>query len=207
MTQEQLAQLVHDMMTGNPKTDPDLYIGQTPRGSTVIYKNGIAVIYDPKAWDRGTVLEPDRGFDDFLRWTKPGGVDTENPIISQLPQLPRMLDHPLPAPLPLQPGHPPVTIPPTEFVDPATLPPWLRDPSPPGFRLTPSRPPEIFAWDVPDPPSPSAHPPVSTPTNGGPAITGPAPQDAAKAGAGVLAVVGGLLGLLAHPSSPLTPAP
>jgi hypothetical protein len=207
MTKDKLAQLVHDMMTGNPKTDPDLHIGQTPRGSTVIYKNGIAVIYDDKTWDRGTVFKPDNGFDYFLRATHRGGVGPEAPIISPPPQLPPMLDHPLPAPMPLDPGHPPVMVPPTQSVDPATLPPWLKDPSPPGFRLTPSQPPTIFAWDVPDPPSLSAHPPVSTPTHGGPEITGPAPQDAAKAGAGVLAVVGGLLGLLAHPSSPLTPAP
>jgi hypothetical protein len=60
----------------------------------VIYKNGIAVIYDPKAWDRGTVLKPDHGFDDFLRWTKPGGMDTETPIISPPRQLPPMQRHP-----------------------------------------------------------------------------------------------------------------
>jgi hypothetical protein len=206
MTQDKLAQLVHDMMTGNPNTDPDLYIGQTPEGSTVIYKNGIAVIYDYKAWDRGTVLKPDHGFDDFLRWTKPSDVGPEAPIISQPPQLPPMLDHPLPAPLPLDPGHPPVTVPPTQFVDPATLPPWLKDASPPGFQLTPSRPPDIFAWDVPDPP-PAVPAPATAPTHGGPAITWPSPQEAAKAGAGVLAVVGGLLGLLAHPGSQFTPAP
>jgi hypothetical protein len=206
MTQERLAQLVHDMMTGNPKTDPDLYVGQTSRGSTVIYKDGTMVIYDHKAWDRGTVFKPDHGFDDFLRLTKPGGLDTKTPIISQPPQLPPVLDHPLPAPLPLDTGHPPVMVPPTRFVDPATLPPWLKDPSPPGFRLTPSQPPTIFAWDVPDPPS--AHGgPATAPGPGGPAITWPASQDAAKAGAGVLAVVGGLLGLLAHPGSPLTPMP
>jgi hypothetical protein len=194
------------MMTGNPKTDPDLYIGQTPRGSTVIYKNGIAVIYDPISWDRGTVLKPDHGFDDFLRWTKPGGVGPEAAIISRPPQLPPMLDHPLAAPLPLDPGHPSVTVPPTQFVDPATLPPWLKDPSPPGFQLTPSQPPTIFAWDHPDPP-PAVPAPVTAPAQGGPAIAWPSPQDTAKAGAGVLAVVGGILGLLAHPGTSLTPAP
>jgi hypothetical protein len=206
MTKDKLAQLVHDMMTGNPKTDPDLHVGQTPRGSTVIYKDGIAVIYDDKTWDRGTVFKPDDGFDYFLRATYRGSVRPGAPIISPPSQLPPMLDHPLPAPLPPDPGHPPVIVPPTQFVDPANLPPWLKDPSPPGFQLTPSQPPTIFAWDVPDPP-PTVPAPVTTPTHGGPAITGPTPQDAAKAGAGVLAVVGGLLGLLAHPSSQFTPAP
>jgi hypothetical protein len=206
MTKDQLAQLVHDMMNGNPKTDPDLHVGQTPRGSTVIYKNGTVVFYDPKSWDGGTVFKPDHGFDDFLRWTRPGGVNTEAPIISQPPQLPPMMDHPLPASPPLDPGHPPVTIPPTQFVDPANLPPWLKDPSPPGFQLTPSQPPTILSWDVPDP-SPAVPVPATTPAPGGPAITWPSPQDTAKAGAGVLAVVGGLLGLLAHPGSQFTPAP
>jgi hypothetical protein len=204
MTREQLTQLVLDMLTGNPKTDPDLHVAHDQKGSTFIYKNGTLVIYDPKTRDNGTVFKPDDGFDYFLRATQRGGLA---PIISPPPQLPPMLDHPLPAPLPLEPSHPPIMVPPTEFVDPANLPPWLKDPSPPGFRLTPSRPPDIFTWDRPDPPPSPAHPPVSTPTHGGPAITGPAPQDAAKAGAGVLAVVGGLLGLLAHPGSQFTPAP
>jgi hypothetical protein len=47
MTKDQLAQLVYDMLTGNPKTDPDLFVGQDQKGSTFIYKNGTLVIYDP----------------------------------------------------------------------------------------------------------------------------------------------------------------
>jgi hypothetical protein len=55
------------------------------------------------------------------------------PLISAPPQLPPA-GHPALAPLPPQVGNPPVALPPTQVVDPATLPPWLRDPSPPGSR-------------------------------------------------------------------------
>jgi hypothetical protein len=198
MTQNKLADLVRDMLTASPKTDPGLFVGQTPGGSTVIYKDGTVVIYDPNSGDRGTVFKPDHGFDDFLKWTKPAGVAAEAPLINAPPSLPSVLDHPPAAPLPLQPGHAPVTLPPTEVVDPATLPPWLQNPSPPGFQLSPSRPP-VFAWDHPDAVPAPAPTPSPAPPSAGPAISWPSPQDATKASAGVIAAIGGILGLLAHP--------
>jgi hypothetical protein len=57
MTPDQLADLVHGMLTGDPRTDPDLHVGQTPRGATAIYKNGVLVLYDPaNTGDLGTVF-------------------------------------------------------------------------------------------------------------------------------------------------------
>jgi hypothetical protein len=52
MTQDQLADMVHGMMTGDPRTDPDLHVGSIPgRSSTAIYKDGILVIHDPLTGD------------------------------------------------------------------------------------------------------------------------------------------------------------
>jgi hypothetical protein len=64
------------------------------------------------------------------------------------------LDHPPTTPALSEPGHPlPAPLPPTQFADPADLPPWLRDPSPPGFTISPAQQPPAFAWDRPDAPS------------------------------------------------------
>jgi hypothetical protein len=83
MTKDRLTQLVHDMMAGNPKTDPDLFVGQTPEGSTVIYKDGIAVFYDHnKSWDGGTVSKPDHGFDDFLRLSQLTAVSSVVDVVA-----------------------------------------------------------------------------------------------------------------------------
>ncbi|EID13280.1 hypothetical protein [Mycolicibacterium phlei] len=61
MTQDQLAKLVHDMLTGNPQTDPSLHVGQIPgRSSTAMYKDGIVVIHDPLTGDGGHGLPADR---------------------------------------------------------------------------------------------------------------------------------------------------
>jgi hypothetical protein len=74
------------------------------------------------------------------------------------------------------------------------LPPWLQDPSPPGFHLTPSEPPPIFNWDMPDPPPPAPHmpPPAGPPVNlHMPQIQPPTPQEAGIGGL-LLAIVGAL---------------
>jgi hypothetical protein len=195
MTQDQLADLVHRMLTGNPKTDPDLYVGQMSSGTTVIYKDGVLVLYDPNNTnDLGTVFKPDHGFQDFLRYVAP--------LISQPPNLPPMLDHPPVAPPQLQPDPAPLPLPPTQLVDPARLPPWLQNPSPPGFHVTPGQPPQIFDWDLPSDPVSASGPSPSSPGFTWPDLSG----DAAKVG-GFLAGIAGILGLFAHPGAQPTPAP
>jgi hypothetical protein len=132
------------MLTGNPKTDPDLFVGHDHKGSTFIYKDGTVAIYDPNSTDRGTVFKPDNGFDYFLRAAKGGAPGAEAPVISAPPAVPPVLDHPSVAPLPVQPGHPLAPPAPIQIVDPATLPPWLQNSSPPGFQVAPSQSPPIF---------------------------------------------------------------
>jgi hypothetical protein len=82
-----------------------------------------------------------------------------SPVISAPPELPQ-LDHPSMTPALPGPGHPlPAPLPPTQFADPANLPPWLRDPSPPGFTVSPVQQPPFFGWDQPDaPPLPNQAP-------------------------------------------------
>jgi hypothetical protein len=85
-----------------------------------------------------------------------------SPFVDDPPQPPLLLDHPPTAPTPPEPGHPlPAPLPPTRFADPADLPPWLKDPSPPGFQISPIQPPPVFEWDQPGSPAP---PPVAQPT-------------------------------------------
>ncbi|WP_208301309.1 hypothetical protein [Mycobacterium sp. DL440] len=96
MTQDQLAKLVHDMLTGNPQTDPSLHVGQIPgRSSTAMYKDGIVVIHDPLTGDGGTVYRPTGGYDEFLRLI--GGAGGAAPIIGAPPNLPPSLPHPVEA--------------------------------------------------------------------------------------------------------------
>lgn len=82
------------------------------------------------------------------------------PFVDDPPELPPVLGLPPSAPALPQPGHPlPVPLSPTQVADPADLPPWLRDPSPPGFSVSPVQQPPVFGWDQPDAPSlPSPHP-------------------------------------------------
>lgn len=76
-----------------------------------------------------------------------------SPFVDDPPQLPPVPDPPPMTPAPPEPGHPlPAPLPPTQFADPADLPPWLKDPSPPGFSLSPVQQPPAFDWDQPDPP-------------------------------------------------------
>lgn len=135
MTQDQLAKLVHDMLTGNPQTDPSLQVGQIPgRSSTAIYKDGIVVIHDPLTGDGGTVYRPTGGFDEFLRLI--GGAGAA-PIIGAPPNLPPSLPHPVEAPLPQPAPHVPAPLPPPLPADPGGLPPWLVNPSLPATPVSP----------------------------------------------------------------------
>jgi hypothetical protein len=125
-----------------------------------------------------------------IRPTPPGA-----PIISPPPNLPPIGQHPPPNPLPPNVfDHPPTTALPPTVLDHPPLPPWLQDPSPPGFQLTPSQPPPIFNWDMPDPPPapPPMPPPAGPPvTIHMPTVAPPTPQEA-----GVLGTVVAVLGVL-----------
>lgn len=139
MTQDQLAKLVHDMLTGNPQTDPSLHVGQIPgRSSTAMYKDGIVVIHDPLTGDGGTVYRPTGGFDEFLRLI--GGVGGAAPIIGAPPNLPPSLPHPVEAPLPRPAPHVPAPLPSPLPADPSGLPPWLANPSLPATPVSPGGP-------------------------------------------------------------------
>ena len=83
-----------------------------------------------------------------------------SPVITDPPRLPHF-DHPPTTPALPGLGRPlPTPLPPTQFADPADLPPWLRDPSPPGFTISPAQQPPAFGWDQPDaPPVPNQPPP------------------------------------------------
>ncbi|CCK58288.1 hypothetical protein [Mycobacterium canetti] len=145
-----------------------------------------------------------KGWGDTLDVWYPNGTDRKihtpyaPPLISPPPQLPPP-GHPAPLPVPPpQVGHPPVVLSPTQVVDPARLPPWLQNPSPPGFQVNPGAPLPIAPLDLPDAPAvpgPSPAPPAP----GGPLLPDLA-HDLAEAGkaagAGVLAgiaIIGGLI--------------
>jgi hypothetical protein len=89
------------------------------------------------------------------------------PFVDDPPQLPPVIDPPQMAPSPPQPAHPlPVPLPPTQFADPADLPPWLKDPSPPGFQVSPVQQPPVFGRDQPDAPAPAMPHPAAPPPAG-----------------------------------------
>ena len=135
MTRDELAQLVYGMLTGDPRTDPSLRVGQIPgRSSTAIYKDGILVIHDPLTGDQGTVYRPTGGFDEFLRLI--GGAGAA-PIIGAPPNLPPTVPHPIGNPLPQPAPQAPVSLPPPIAADPSGLPPWLANPSPPATPVSP----------------------------------------------------------------------
>lgn len=110
------------------------------------------------------------------------------PVISPPPVLPSIGEHSPVALPPTETSHPPVAIPPT-VLDHPPLPPWLQDSSPPGFHATPSQPPDVFNWDMPDPPP--APPPMPPPAGSPVTIPSPLPPGAGPA-AGAGAVAGGL---------------
>jgi hypothetical protein len=138
LTQDQLADLVHGMLTGDPRTDAGLHVGQVPgRSSTAIYKDGILVIHDPLTGDGGTVYRPINGYDEFLRLI--GGAGAA-PIVTSPPNIPPTVPHVPMGPMPLQPPHVPVNLPPSGIFDPNGLPPWLANPSPPAMPYSPQGP-------------------------------------------------------------------
>lgn len=118
------------------------------------------------------------------------------PFVNDYPGLPGLDgDLPIEPPLPLPNGHPlPQALPPTQFDDPADLPPWLKDPSPPGFQVSPAQPPPAFDWDVPDPPPQPAQQ-QGTPLQGGSSWLPHIGHDLSDAGEKGLAwlMVGGVL--------------
>jgi hypothetical protein len=155
------------------------------------------------------------GWGDTLEVWYPDGSDTKihtpyaPPLISAPPPLPPAA-HPAPQPLPPpQVEHPRVALPPTRVVDPATLPPWLQNPSPPGFHVTPATPPPIAPFDIPNPPVVVA--PAAPAPSGGSSLLPELAHDLAEAGktagAGVLAgiaIIGGLMSSGIMPGGPIT---
>jgi hypothetical protein len=96
MTRDQLAGLIHDMFTRDPK---DLVVGRARDGAPVLYdpKNNVVVIRDPGGLDCGTVFKPDNGIGYVL------GDDANRPkIVAREPSIPpgQLSDGPLPAPRP-----------------------------------------------------------------------------------------------------------
>jgi hypothetical protein len=95
MTKSQLADLIHDMFTRDPK---DLIVGRTADGAPALYdpKNNVIVIRDPRGLDCGTVFKPDDGIKYVL------GDDNRNPkIAARAPSIPpgQLADGTLPAPV------------------------------------------------------------------------------------------------------------
>lgn len=143
-----------------------------------------------------------------VRPTDPVGGAPTAPVISPLPNQPTVLAHPPTDFAPPEFNHPPVAAPSPTVLDHPPLPPWLQDPSPPGFQISPNQSAPIFGWDVPDPPAA----PLPRPDSSAPLLTLPSPPpitpDQATTG-GVLAGVGAVglwivtqMGKLAHPFSP-----
>jgi hypothetical protein len=94
MTKDQLATLIHDMFTRDPK---DLIVGRARDGAPVLYdpKNNVIVIRDPTGPDCGTVFKPHDGAKYVL-----GGEEVRPKIVTREPSIPpgQLADGPLPAP-------------------------------------------------------------------------------------------------------------
>ena len=201
-------------------------------GLVVLGKDGTVVFVKPGDADYGTAFVPQptpntswQTPDEYFKKNAgelaplppptPGRLPPVSPgeiasTISAPPALPSVGQHPAPAPLPPTVlDHPPTTALPPQVLDHPPLPPWLQDPSPPGFQVTPSQPPPIFNWDMPDPPPAPppmpAPPPASVPAPGPSLIPRislppidvppPSPGEGALAGGGLLALL--LLGAVA----------
>lgn len=154
-----------------------------------------------------------KGWGDTIDVWYPDGTSTKvhapyspyfPPVISSPPQLPPLAD---PAPTPLPPpqvGRAPVALPPSTIFDPNGLPPWLQNPSPPGFQVQPN-PPLTIAPGVELPLLPTPAPPASPP--GGSSVLGDIGHDLAEAGKktgeGVVAgivILGGVAASIFTPS-------
>lgn len=143
-----------------------------------------------------------KGWDDTIDVWYPDGTDKKIhipyapyfPSIGAPPQLPPM-GHPAPVPMgPQQTGHAPVALPPGGIFDPNGLPPWLQNPSSPGFHAPAELPTIMPGVTLPD--APSA--PTTAPPDPGflPDLADDFAEAGKTAGAGVLAgvaIVGGLL--------------
>ncbi|WP_142245682.1 hypothetical protein [Mycobacterium sp. IS-836] len=94
MTKDQLADLIHNMFTHDPK---GLIVGRTADGAPVLYdpKNNVVVIRDPKGADCGTVFKPDKGAQYVL-----GDGNTPGKIATREPSIPpgQLSDGPISAP-------------------------------------------------------------------------------------------------------------
>jgi hypothetical protein len=143
-----------------------------------------------------------KGWGDTLQAWYPDGTDTKVhtpyspyfPTIAPPPHLPPMGD---PAPVPIGPPqteHAPLALPPSGMFDPNGLPPWLQNPSTPGFHAPVQEPTIMPGVALPD------SPPVSVTAPADPGFLPDVGRDLAEAGktagAGVLAgvaIIGGLL--------------
>jgi hypothetical protein len=116
------------------------------------------------------------------------------PSIGSLPLLPPIGD---PAPVPIGPpqtGHAPVALPPSGIFDPNGLPPWLQNPSTPGFHAPTDAPTLMPGVALPD----TSPAPVTAPSDAGflPELGHDLAEAGKTAGAGVLAgaaIIGGLV--------------
>ncbi len=118
-----------------------------------------------------------------------------SPFVDDPPVLPGIGQHPVPEPPSLPSGHAPSpTLPPTQGPDPADLPAWVQNPSPPGFSVSPVQQPPVFGWDQPDASAAPVPHPVPPPP-GGPSWLPHLGHDLSEGGKAVFGwvMVGGVL--------------
>ncbi len=158
-------------------------------------------------------LRPSQGWGDTIDVWYPDDTDSKmhtpyeryfSPVISDPPQLPPASDIPTAPVLPLQMTHPPTTLPPAGIFEPNGLPPWLLNPSAPGFHVPAQSPTIMPGVAMPDETQSSTSAPedfASLPEIGG------VFADAGKAVGGVIVggvvIIGGLLGTVTTPSGQL----
>jgi hypothetical protein len=116
------------------------------------------------------------------------------PIVDDPPNFTPGFDHPPMTPATPTPSHPlPAPLGPTQFFGPADVPPWLKDPSPPGFTISPAQQPPAFNYwpDAVTPPQADQ----SAPSSGGQSWLGEIGHDLSEGGQAVFGwvVVGGVL--------------
>ena len=150
-----------------------------------------------------------KGWGDTIDVWYPDGSDTKIhtpyapyfPSIGEPPQFPP-LGHPAQVPIgPQQTGHVPMALPPSGIFDPNGLPPWLQNPSTPGFHAPVQAPTIMPRVALPEAPST----PVTAPADPGflPDLGHDLAEAGKTAGEGLLAgiaVIGGLLATGVTPS-------
>jgi hypothetical protein len=116
------------------------------------------------------------------------------PIVNDPPNFTPGFDRPPMTPAAPTPSHPlPAPLGPTQFFDPADVPPWLKDPSPPGFTISPvPQPPAFNYWPDAVTPPPADQ---SAPSSGRQSWLGEIGHDISEGGQAVFGwvVVGGVL--------------